>query len=111
MTAPRSPARRRASAAFGWSSKVAQHLREKPDAVRQLSKFHEAIREVPQLGIRVLTIAESLIETAAGISRQTGLLSNDALVVAMMQAHGLTNLASHDSDFDRVAGISRYGPV
>jgi predicted nucleic acid-binding protein len=27
------------------------------------------------------------------------------------QAHGLTNLASHDGDFDRVPGITRYGPV
>jgi predicted nucleic acid-binding protein len=33
------------------------------------------------------------------------------LVVAMMQANGLTHLASHDSDFDRVPGITRYAPI
>jgi predicted nucleic acid-binding protein len=32
----------------------------------------------------------------------TGLLSGDALIVAIMQANGLTKLASIDTDFDRV---------
>jgi len=45
------------------------------------------------------------------ISRQTGLLTNDALVVSTMQANGLTHLASNDADFDRVPGITRYAPV
>ncbi len=34
-----------------------------------------------------------------------------ALIVAVMQSHGLTNLASSDSDFDRVAGLTRYAPA
>jgi hypothetical protein len=29
----------------------------------------------------------------------------------MMQAHGLTHLASNDPDFDRVLGLTRYAPV
>ena len=31
--------------------------------------------------------------------------------VAVMQLHGLTNLASEDGDFDRVAALARYAPV
>ena len=58
-----------------------------------------------------MTIAPPLIVSAAVISQQTGLLSNDALIVAVMQTNGLTNLASHDTDFDRVPGITRYAPV
>jgi len=54
--------------------------------------------------IRVLTIDPSLILTAAGISQAAGLLSSDALIVAVMQQHGLTRLASNDRDFDRVPG-------
>jgi len=50
------------------------------------------------------------VEKATELSQQIGLLSGDALVVAMMQAHGLTHLASHDTDFDRMPGIMRYGP-
>jgi predicted nucleic acid-binding protein len=52
-----------------------------------------------------------VIDTAAGISQQTGLLSNDALIVAVMQANGLTRLASQDADFDRVPGFTRNAPA
>jgi hypothetical protein len=31
---------------------------------------------------------------------------HDALMVAVMQANGLTNIASHDADCDRVPGLS-----
>jgi predicted nucleic acid-binding protein len=52
-----------------------------------------------------------LIAAAASSSRQTGLLSNDALIVAVMQANGLTRLASSDRDFDRIPGLTRYEPI
>jgi predicted nucleic acid-binding protein len=37
-------------------------------------------------------------------------LTNDAIIVAVMQVNGLTTLASNDPDFDRVPGITRYAP-
>ena len=39
------------------------------------------------------------------------LLAIVMLVKVTVQANGLTKLASEDSDFDRVPGITRYGPV
>jgi predicted nucleic acid-binding protein len=51
------------------------------------------------------------LDAAAGIRQQSGLLHNDALIIAVMRVHGLTNLASADPDFDRVPGITRFGPV
>jgi len=39
------------------------------------------------------------------MSMQLGLLTEDALVVAVMRQQGLQALASHDSDFDRVPGL------
>jgi predicted nucleic acid-binding protein len=33
------------------------------------------------------------------------------LIVAVMQAHGLTKIASNDTDFDRVPGLMRYAPA
>jgi len=48
---------------------------------------------------------------AADLSSQHGLLSSDALVAAVMQGHGLTCVASHDADFDRVPSITRYTPI
>ncbi len=101
-----------ACAAFGWPyAGIAQRLQKHPAQVQTLSRFRQAIAEVFRYGLRVLTIAPDLIDGAALISQQTGLLSNDALIVAVMRANGLTNLASHDADFDRVPGLTRYAPV
>ncbi|MGO8747599.1 MAG: type II toxin-antitoxin system VapC family toxin [Thermoguttaceae bacterium] len=61
--------------------------------------------------VQVSIITPVLVVAAAGMSKQTGLLSNDAPVVAVMQNHGLNNLASNDADFDRVSGLTRYAPA
>jgi predicted nucleic acid-binding protein len=37
-------------------------------------------------------------------------LTDDALIVALMQANGLAKIASDDRDFDRDPGLSRYAP-
>jgi predicted nucleic acid-binding protein len=96
---------------FGWKSAgIALHLRNHPTQVQTLKRFRQAIQEIPLFAIRILTIDPAWLDVAAEISQQTGLLHNDALVIAVMRAHGLMNLASADPDFDRVPGITRYGP-
>lgn len=100
-----------ASQQFGWPSKVVTRLKQQPTQIQKLTAFRQAVEKVPQLGIHVVTIPANLVAVAAAVSVQYGLLSNDALLVAVMQTNGLTNLASHDGDFDRVPGIARYGPV
>lgn len=75
------------------------------------SRSFSAIASLPQLGIQVIPITQPLIEAATLLSQQHGLLTGDALIVAVMQAHRLTHLASMDDDFDRVPGITRYAPV
>lgn len=97
--------------AFGWPVQgIAQRLRRHPTEIRKLGRFREALADVPLLGIQVLSVAWPQLSAASGISQQNELLSGDALIVAMMQQHGLANLASHDSDFDRVPWITRYAP-
>jgi predicted nucleic acid-binding protein len=49
--------------------------------------------------------------TSSFITSALTLLSNDALLLAVMQTNGLTNVASQDTDFDRVPGLRRYVPA
>jgi predicted nucleic acid-binding protein len=96
----------------GWSAgKVKKRLRQQPAVLQSLTGFRTAVETVLQSRITVLTIAPALVGSAATISQQCGLLTNDALTVALMQANGLTRIASHDTDFDRVPGLTRYAPV
>jgi predicted nucleic acid-binding protein len=100
-----------ASARFGWPfAGIAQRLGQHPTQVQTLTRFRQAIQEIPQYRIQVLTIPPQFIDAAAAVSQKAGLLSNDALIVAVMQANGLTKLASNDADFDRVSGLMRYAP-
>ena len=100
------------STSLGWTGTgLTSRLQKHPGEIQKLVRFQQAIQEIPRLGIQVLPVTFALIEAATACSRQFGLLSGDALIVAIMQHHGLTNLASNDADFDRVAGITRYAPT
>jgi predicted nucleic acid-binding protein len=90
---------------------IAARLRKHPGEVQKLTAFRQAIQEVPQYGLQILTIPPALIDAVAAVSQQTGLLSNDALIVAVMQANAISKLASTDADFDRVPGLTRYEPA
>jgi predicted nucleic acid-binding protein len=97
---------------FGWSNTgIANRLRRNPKQVQQLTRFRQAIDEIPLFGIQVHTPGFSLLSTALGFSQVHGLLTNDALIVALMLANSWSNLASEDDDFDRVPGITRYAPA
>jgi predicted nucleic acid-binding protein len=90
---------------------VANWLKQHPAEIQQLSTHRLAVDDISLIGIQVLPITGSLVSRAADLSQRFGLLTNDALVISTMQSHGLTVLASHDADFDRVPGLTRYAPV
>ena len=97
---------------FNWPyTGIAQRLNQHYSRITELMRFREAVENVPNFGIQVLPVTSSDVIKAAEISQTAELLSNDALVVTVMQHHGLTQLASHDSDFDRVAGLTRFSPL
>jgi predicted nucleic acid-binding protein len=90
---------------------MAGWLKQHPARVQQLSRHRLAVDEVSLIGVQVLPVTGPLVSLAADVSPQFGLLTNDALVVSVMRNHGLALLASHDADFDRVPGLTRYAPV
>jgi predicted nucleic acid-binding protein len=96
----------------GWTSgKVLQRLKQNPPVVQTLTSSEAAVASIIGSRVQIFPVDSALVAAAAAVSRQTGLLSNDALMVALTQANGLTKLASNDADFDRVPGITRYAPV
>jgi predicted nucleic acid-binding protein len=97
---------------FGLPARgIAAQLRQHPAEVQKLTRYWQAVDLVAQMGIQVVPIDLPLVAAATAHSRQHGLLTGDALIVAVMQAHGLTHLASNDTDFDRVPGLTRYAPA
>lgn len=96
---------------FGWPpAGIAARLRKHHIEIPKLTLHVQAVAQLPLLGIQAVPITPPLVEAATLVSRRHELLMGDALVVAVMQAHGLTHLASNDADFDRVPGLTRYEP-
>ena len=97
---------------FGWPyAGIGQRIRRHPAEIQKLVKSRQALDEIVRIGVNILPVAAPDILLAGDLSRRHGLLSGDALLLAMMQKNGLSQLASNDSDFDRVPGITRFGPV
>lgn len=101
-----------AVAKFGWPvAGIAQRLRKHPADIMQLSLFRRAIDDIHAFGVQIVMPPASINSAAAVASQQYGLLSGDALIVAIMQQFELASIASHDADFDRVPWLTRYGPA
>jgi predicted nucleic acid-binding protein len=101
-----------AIASLAWSAKgIAVRLRQNPTEIQKLTRFRQAIDDIAQTGMHVLPLDLSLVSTGTALSQQYGLLTGDALIIAAMQHHQLTNIASLDGDFDRVPGLTRYAPI
>src|SRR5262249_23766631 len=93
------------------ATRLAARLKKQHAEIPNLTLYRQALTRVSQMGVQVLPVTEASVHAAATLSRQFELLTGDALIVAIMQQHGLTSLASEDADFDRVAGINRYSPA
>jgi predicted nucleic acid-binding protein len=97
---------------MGWPfAGLAARLRKHRAEIPKLSVYRQAIAAIPNLGIQIAPVSQSLIESAVVLSGQYELLMGDALILAVMRASGIANLASNDADFDRVPGITRHSPV
>ena len=101
-----------ANTLLGWPIPgIGNRLRTHPTEVQKLALFRQAIDGMVQGDLQILIITPPMLTAAAVLCQQIGLLTNDGLIVAVMQANGLTKLASHDTDFDRVPGLMRHAPA
>jgi predicted nucleic acid-binding protein len=96
----------------GWTYKgIVTRLRKHHAEIPKLTVFPQAIAGIRRMRIQVFPVTLDLVESATQLSQHHELLTGDALIIAVMQTHGLTNVASLDPDFDRLPGITRYAPA
>src|SRR5206468_12934060 len=90
-----------ANARLGWPfAGMANRLRRHPAEVHKLTGHRLAIGRIAHSRVQILPFAVGQLLAAAAASQQYGLLTNDALTVAVLQTNGLSKIASHDGDFD-----------
>jgi len=86
-------------------------LKERPELVKRLRKYHEDVGKIEQMNLEVLSFTLEILTRSKEIRKNEGLLTNDSFIVVFMRDHGLTKLATTNGDFDRVHGLDVYKPV
>lgn len=100
-----------ACAVFGWPfAGIAQRLKRHPAEIQQLSRYQPAVDAILAMGVQAVPIVPRHVQAGGAISRRYGIMTNDALIVALMTELNLQQLASNDSDFDRVPTMARFTP-
>ena len=80
------------------------------DRLAGLTETLAACDQIERLPLHVLPLDVSLLRQAMGLSSAHGLLTSDAVIVALMQRHGLAHLVTNDDDFDAVSGLTVWKP-
>jgi predicted nucleic acid-binding protein len=89
----------------------AMSLKRKPEVVRDLHEYWMRAVSIFDLNLAMIELDERRIRRAQAIRSRHGLLTNDSLIVAAAQDYGVNSLASRDSDFDRIPGLTVFKPT
>lgn len=85
-------------------------LQRHRDRICELTETIAAAEQLRQLPLRVLPQDCDLLCHAMRLSGKYGLLTSDAMIIAMMERHGLRHLVTNDDDFDAVPDITVWKP-
>jgi predicted nucleic acid-binding protein len=86
-------------------------LRRRPDLVRPLHAHVSQVECIPAWGIEVLPVDLGRSMRAADARASTGLLTNDAIILATMREEAILAIATADSDFRRFDDLQVFRPT
>ena len=87
-----------------------QKLARSPDTVKKLHLYGEWTLAIPRLGIEVEEVTIADFQVSMGMRQKTGLLTLDALILAVMTRLKIPNLVSGDQGFSRVESVRLFSP-
>ncbi|HKJ81433.1 MAG TPA: type II toxin-antitoxin system VapC family toxin [Ignavibacteriaceae bacterium] len=91
-------------------SNPAKQLTENPNKIKALNRYESLIRDLLSIGLKLESLQREDFLTAISLQRQYGLLTNDALFLAVATRLRVTAMVSADSIFKNVQGIFLYSP-
>lgn len=96
----------------GWikGPNPARQLDEQPERVRGLARYEGFMRDILGVGLVLEPLQREDFLTAMTVQRQAGLLTNDALFIAVGQRLRANSISSADRAFSRVQGMLHYAP-
>lgn len=89
---------------------IVGYLKAHSDIVKKLITHQVIPEKIASFNLEIISPEINTIQRSQQMKRRYGLLSNDALSLQIMEDLKINNLASNDSDFERVAFIALYKP-
>ncbi|CAG0980561.1 hypothetical protein METP3_02055 [Methanosarcinales archaeon] len=83
-----------------FSSKVYKPVRE----------YSDYLTELTYSGLKILIVDAGVISKSIDFGSRYGLLTTDAIHLSTIMQYGINNIATNDSDFERVDSITLYKP-
>ncbi len=96
----------------GWIERAnpARALAERPEAVQRLARYQTHVRELLGIGMKIEPAVRADILEAMSIQREFGLLTNDALLLAVGRRLNCNSVATADQAFQNATGFMIYAP-
>ena len=86
------------------------YLGKHPEIIGNLTQYPQVPSRLGLIPLTVLPLDQQILLDASRLAVQHRLLTNDALIVALMQRDGLVHLVTNDDDFDSVTGLTVWKP-
>lgn len=86
------------------------YLGKHSEIIKRLVEYPMAMERLDVVPMTILPVDDQLLRNAARLAVRHGLLTNDAMIVALLQRHAIAHLVSNDDDFDSVPGITVRKP-
>jgi predicted nucleic acid-binding protein len=77
---------------------------------KPVKEYSDYLTELTYGGLEILTVDGGLVEKSIDLGLRYGLLTTDAIHLSTMKQYGIINIATNDSDFERVDSITIYKP-
>lgn len=77
---------------------------------KPVKEYSDYLTELTYGGLEILTVDAVLVEKSIDLGRRYGLLTTDAIHLSTVEQYGISNIATNDSDFERVKSINIYKP-
>lgn len=90
---------------------IVKYLKSHHEIIKNLSINYKIPTEIALLNVEVIPIDMRTIVKSQQMKTRYGFLSNDALILQIMEDSNINHLASNDSDFERVDFITLYKPL
>ena len=85
-------------------------IKKNPSLLDDLETPFVAVESIMNMNLEIVNLFVTIFIEALEFMKRYRLMSNDAIHVATMKRHGITNIATNDPDFKRVEWLKVWKP-